>query len=102
VPAEQVGIAERGAAGASTSQNGSSTGLKPPSGSLPTTPRGSGEPSPGITHEVALKIIAKKKVKGNEASVWGEMEVLRGLDHPNIVCRLLSLLGAEFLHRSHR
>jgi len=32
-----------------------------------------------------LKIIAKKKVKGNEASVWGEMEVLKGLDHPNIV-----------------
>lgn len=38
-----------------------------------------------FTKEVALKVIAKKKVKGNEASVWGEMEVLRGLDHPNIV-----------------
>ena len=35
--------------------------------------------------EVALKVIPKKKVKGNESSVWGEMEVLRGLDHPNIV-----------------
>ncbi|KAL1717770.1 kinase-like domain-containing protein [Schizophyllum commune] len=35
--------------------------------------------------QVALKIIPKKKVKGNEASVWGEMEVLKGLDHPNIV-----------------
>jgi len=35
--------------------------------------------------DVALKIIPKKKVKGNEASVWGEMEVLKGLDHPNIV-----------------
>ena len=32
-----------------------------------------------------LKVIPKKKVKGNESSVWGEMEVLRGLDHPNIV-----------------
>ncbi len=32
-----------------------------------------------------MKIIPKKKVKGNEASVWGEMEVLKGLDHPNIV-----------------
>jgi len=39
----------------------------------------------GVEKEVALKIIPKKKVKGNEASVWGEMEVLKGLDHPNIV-----------------
>ena len=38
-----------------------------------------------FTVEVALKVIPKKKVKGNESSVWGEMEVLRGLDHPNIV-----------------
>jgi calcium/calmodulin-dependent protein kinase I len=38
---------------------------------------------------VALKVIPKKRVKGNEASVWGEMEVLRGLDHPNIVSLLL-------------
>ncbi|KAJ6629385.1 kinase-like domain-containing protein [Mycena sp. CBHHK59/15] len=42
-------------------------------------------PPSGITKEVALKLIPKKKVKGNEASVWGEMEVLKGLDHPNIV-----------------
>ena len=34
---------------------------------------------------MALKIIPKKKVKGNEAAVWGEMEVLKGLDHENIV-----------------
>lgn len=33
-----------------------------------------------------MKVIPKKKVKGNEASVWGEMDVLKGLDHPNIVC----------------
>jgi len=39
----------------------------------------------GVTQQVALKVIPKKKVKGNEASVWGEMEVLKGLDHPNIV-----------------
>ena len=39
----------------------------------------------GITIDVALKVIPKKKVKGNESSVWGEMEVLKGLDHPNIV-----------------
>jgi calcium/calmodulin-dependent protein kinase I len=34
---------------------------------------------------VALKVIPKKKVKGHEEVVWGEMEVLKGLDHPNIV-----------------
>ena len=39
----------------------------------------------GVEKEVALKVIPKKKVKGNEESVWGEMEVLKGLDHPNIV-----------------
>jgi serine/threonine protein kinase len=66
------------------------------------------------TKDVALKVISKKKVKGNEALVWGggsrlswrrkktsspqyllfmlnllcsfiEMDVLKGLDHPNIV-----------------
>ena len=35
---------------------------------------------------MALKVIPKKKVKGNGEAIWGEMEVLRGLDHPNIVC----------------
>lgn len=35
--------------------------------------------------DVALKLIPKKKVKKNEASVWSEMDVLKGLDHPNIV-----------------
>lgn len=39
----------------------------------------------GITKDVALKMISRKKVKGNEESVWSEMEVLKGLDHPNIV-----------------
>jgi calcium/calmodulin-dependent protein kinase I len=51
----------------------------------PNPHRGSGNDTPGITREVALKIIPKKKVKGNEESVWSEMEVLKGLDHPNIV-----------------
>jgi calcium/calmodulin-dependent protein kinase I len=37
--------------------------------------------------DVALKAIPKKRVKGNESVVWGEMEVLRGLDHPNVVSR---------------
>jgi calcium/calmodulin-dependent protein kinase I len=38
-----------------------------------------------VTKEVALKIISKKKLKGNAASIWGEMEVLKDLNHPNIV-----------------
>lgn len=56
--------------------------------SRPTSP-GPGTHS-GIDKEVALKIISKKKVKGNEASVWSEMEVLKGLNHPNIVGFILS------------
>ncbi|KAI9461068.1 Pkinase-domain-containing protein [Russula earlei] len=48
--------------------------------------RGAGSDSPKeITRDVALKAIPKKKVKGNEDTVWGEMRVLQGLDHPNIV-----------------
>lgn len=38
-----------------------------------------------MTKDVALKIIPKKKVKGNEEAVWSEMDVLKGLNHPNIV-----------------
>ena len=32
----------------------------------------------GETREVALKVIPKKKVKGNDSVVWGEMEVISG------------------------
>ncbi|KAK7050057.1 Calmodulin-dependent protein kinase cmk2 [Paramarasmius palmivorus] len=80
VPPEQVDVAEHGAS-ASSSQPVT------PSRSRPSTPRRSSTPAvgSGVEKEVALKIIPKKKVKGNEASVWGEMEVLKGLDHPNIV-----------------
>ena len=46
----------------------------------------------GVFKEVALKVISKKKVKGNDASVWGEMEVLKGLNHPNIVGGVFNLL----------
>ena len=35
---------------------------------------------------VVLKVIKKKNVRGNEASVWTEIDLLTGLDHPNIVC----------------
>ena len=37
-------------------------------------------------------MIPKKKVKESEANVWGEMEVLKGLDHPNIV----SIIGLVY------
>ena len=52
---------------------------------------GGGNGKTGIKKEVALKVIVKKSVKGNESSVWSEMEVLRGLDHPNIVSPKYSL-----------
>jgi hypothetical protein len=38
-----------------------------------------------ITRKVPLKSIPKKKVKGNEDSVWSEMWVVQGLNHPNII-----------------
>ncbi|KAJ7721113.1 CAMK/CAMK1 protein kinase [Mycena metata] len=92
VPPEQAGVAERGAAldpnpspTPSTAKELSRSNTK---GNKKTRSR-SPSPSPtgpsGMKKEVALKLIPKKKVKGNEASVWGEMEVLKGLDHPNIV-----------------
>jgi len=38
--------------------------------------------APGnITREVVLKAIPKKKVEGNEESVWSEMRVLQGLEN---------------------
>jgi len=38
-------------------------------------------------HKAALRALLKKKVKGNEdlESMWSEMQVLQGLDHPHIV-----------------
>ncbi|KAE9395341.1 Pkinase-domain-containing protein [Gymnopus androsaceus JB14] len=87
VPPEQAIIAERGAAAgpddplppSPAKRTLSFIGSKPSSRSASPGPS---DPSPSITKEVALKLIPKKKVKGNEASVWGEMEVLKGLDHP--------------------
>jgi calcium/calmodulin-dependent protein kinase I len=49
----------------------------------------------GVKKEVALKIISKRKLKGNEANVWGEMGVLKDLNHPNIVSSNLSDAGRE-------
>ncbi|KAJ7143774.1 kinase-like domain-containing protein [Mycena epipterygia] len=82
VPLEQAGLAERGAALDDGSARLSRSSTKKSRSRSPS-------PSPtmqsGLQKDVALKLIPKKKVKGNEASVWGEMEVLKGLDHPNIV-----------------
>ncbi|KJA13407.1 hypothetical protein HYPSUDRAFT_220869 [Hypholoma sublateritium FD-334 SS-4] len=88
VPLEQVETAERGAAAerspiSPSSTKGSLTSAK--TSSRPSSPGLGNRTLSGITKEVALKIIPKKKVKGNEESVWGEMEVLKGLDHRNIV-----------------
>ncbi|KAI0246870.1 kinase-like domain-containing protein [Lactifluus subvellereus] len=95
VPSERLNAVERAAADASSSRSTSPSPASKSSSPISTSTvgsffsahahRGSGNESPGITREVALKVIPKKKVKGNEASVWSEMEVLKGLDHPNIV-----------------
>jgi hypothetical protein len=55
----------------------------------------------GVIKDVALKIIPKKKVKGNEAAVWSEMDVLKGLDHENIVSASRTLANA-LPHTFHR
>ncbi|KAG6853832.1 hypothetical protein C0991_000946 [Blastosporella zonata] len=79
VPPEQIGVAERGAI--ADAENDAKPGHRPTASiAKKTTPESS-----GIVKDVALKMIPKKKVKGNEESVWGEMEVLKGLDHSNIV-----------------
>lgn len=103
VPAGQIPTAQRGAAAVCGSPSSPANG----SGSLPRPATISREHSTssvtsaflsltrssshnnqadsGVIVDVALKVIPKKKVKGNEDSVWGEMEVLKGLDHKNIV-----------------
>ncbi|KAG8221689.1 Pkinase-domain-containing protein [Butyriboletus roseoflavus] len=90
VPADQIDIARQGASASS-----SPSPIDVPHGNLSipllnaALHRSPGFSSPSqrpvITKEVALKVITKQKVKGNEEAVWGEMEVLKGLDHPNIV-----------------
>ncbi|KAF8344980.1 Pkinase-domain-containing protein [Amanita rubescens] len=99
VPPEQIAVAEHGAAA-----NGESHSHTPPSTAPPiqklerhlslasskqrsrsTSPNPNGQHHAPVVKEVALKLIPKKKVKKNEVSVWSEMDVLKGLDHPNIV-----------------
>lgn len=43
---------------------------------------------PGEAREVALKVIPKKKVKGNESVVWSEMEVILGPPSSSLVVNL--------------
>lgn len=71
-------------------RNGSTSPFAPPSSVPDNIGKGDGFVLPNLEGnekgiDVALKVIPKKRVKGNESVVWGEMEVLRGLDHPNIV-----------------
>lgn len=88
VPQDQIAIAERGAA-ADLGKDAVPVALKRHKSIMksrspsPTPLKENGDS--GVEKDVALKVIPKKKVKGNEESVWGEMEVLKGLDHPNIV-----------------
>jgi len=68
-----------------------SAGIRKSSSPLATSKGSKNGEASGVVKEVALKIIPKKKVKGNEEAVWGEMEVLKGLDHENIVRTLRPL-----------
>ncbi|KZT24357.1 Pkinase-domain-containing protein, partial [Neolentinus lepideus HHB14362 ss-1] len=102
VPAGQTPVALRGAAASeyfvhpSSSSSSTSSSTSPSINTLSRTnseknnashqsKKKGNAPESHMTKEVALKVIPKKKVKGNEASVWSEMDVLKGLDHPNIV-----------------
>ena len=84
MPVDQITLSERGAAAEEDETNEKSTSTISPSkkSQKPSSPD---KVSSGIVKDVALKVITKKKVKESEANVWGEMDVLKGLDHPNIV-----------------
>ncbi|KAF8727793.1 hypothetical protein AX14_007004 [Amanita brunnescens Koide BX004] len=101
VPPEQISVAEHGAAADGESDHTTSPATTSPvfvqkmenhlhmsssnRQSRSTSPGPNGQHRTPTVKDVALKIIPKKKVKQNEASVWSEMDVLKGLDHPNIV-----------------
>ncbi|OCH92674.1 Pkinase-domain-containing protein [Obba rivulosa] len=105
VPPGQLAVAQRGAAAAPHTADPPGASSKPPPNSTSSSRSNTstnvitassvtpsfksrltnGRNENDHTLDVALKVIPKKKVKGNESSVWGEMEVLKGLDHPNIV-----------------
>jgi calcium/calmodulin-dependent protein kinase I len=81
VPPEQVAVAQHGAAADSAAGADADA-----ASSTADTANSAASGGSGTTLDIALKVIPKRKVKGNEASVWAEMDVLKGLDHPNIVC----------------
>ncbi|KAG6334858.1 hypothetical protein ID866_4234 [Astraeus odoratus] len=96
VPPHLLEVSQQGAAASPSSPSHSSGSSSIPilqpnlrhrriSGSPASSTTGNSDNNRIVTKEVALKVIPKKKVKGNEEAVWGEMEVLKGLDHPNIV-----------------
>ncbi|EJD04622.1 Pkinase-domain-containing protein [Fomitiporia mediterranea MF3/22] len=87
VPKSQALVADRGASKQGIAPSGTSSSSSSVAGvsGISRPASASSRESSGITKDVALKVIPKKKVKGNDEAVWGEMEVLRGLDHPNIV-----------------
>ncbi|KAJ7111133.1 CAMK/CAMK1 protein kinase [Mycena crocata] len=85
VPMEQAALAERGAVLDIPSDSLKDSRISSSKKSRSRSPSPSPSTLSSLKKDVALKLIPKKKVKGNEASVWGEMEVLKGLDHPNIV-----------------
>lgn len=110
VPPDMISVAERGAAAAphTVGTPPVEPSTKPPVSSRATSSTSSTAANSHLSVntanttiskngeiklDVALKMIPKKKVKGNESSVWGEMEVLKGLDHPNIVS-ILSFLSS--------
>ena len=85
MPVDQITLSERGAAAPEvdkTNEKSKSTIAPSKKSTKLSSPD---RVSSGIVKDVALKVIPKKKVKESEANVWGEMEVLKGLDHPNIV-----------------
>jgi len=84
VPPDQRTLLERRQTGSPSTSPTASPASKRPFGT-PSRADSADSLSQDVTREVALKAIAKKKVKGNEESVWSEMRVLQGLDHPNIV-----------------
>ena len=84
MPLDQITLSERGASAEEDQINEKLKSTIAP-GKKSQKPSSPDKASSGIVKDVALKVIPKKKVKESEANVWGEMEVLKGLDHPNIV-----------------
>ena len=85
MPVDQITLSERGAAAPEVDETNEKSKSTIAPSKKSTKLSSPDRVSSGIVKDVALKVIPKKKVKESEANVWGEMEVLKGLDHPNIV-----------------